>query len=467
MPVWSPVPGCPVRDAACCWAVCCPAVVGLAGAGRGHPPGAGRHGLLFLPGMFRPAAGGIATPGGWHSGFLGARRASSGALVNERSALSLATLQNCVTLLAESVGQLPLELYRRIGPDQRVPATDHPLYPLLAQAPNAWQTPFEYREFGQLSAGLRGSAYSYIERGDDGRPTALLPLHPERVQILLSAAAPTPFFRVRGIEGIVPMRHIHHVRWASRDGFGGLSPIELHADTLGYALALGDFANRSFANGPGLAGIITRPAEKPGLSQSATDSLLESWRRKFAGTDNARKVALLQEGMTFEPLKISLVDAELINALKLSSIDIARIYKIPLHMLNMLEAATYNNVENLQIQFVVFCLLPWLRRHEQAMMRDLLQSTERPEYYIEFNVSGLLRGDLQARYASYALARQWGWLSINDIRRLENLPPVAGGDAYLEPLNMKAAGSGARSDTSPAPSATAADIETLMRTLRP
>ena len=170
--------------------------------------------------------------------------------------------------------------------------------------------------------------------------------------------------------------------------------------------------------------------------------------------------------MSFEPLKVSLVDVELINALKLSSIDIARIFKIPMHMLNMLDAATFNNVEPLQIQFVAFCLIPWLRRHEQAMMRDFLLPDERADYYIEFNVGGLLRGDQQARYAAYALARQWGWLSINDIRRMENLPPVAGGDAYLEPLNMKAAGSMPPNGGKPqTPQASTEEVDAIARML--
>jgi len=166
------------------------------------------------------------------------------------------------------------------------------------------------------------------------------------------------------------------------------------------------------------------------------DRLVEQWTQRYGGSTNAKKVAMLQEGMTFKPLSMTNVDAELIPALKLGSLEIARIYKMPPHMIGELDKATFSNIEHQGIQFVIYTLLPWIKRHEQAMMRDLLLPSERANYYIEFNVSGLLRGDQKSRYEAYAVARNWGWLSVNDIRRLENLPPVAGGDVYLQPLNM-------------------------------
>lgn len=158
--------------------------------------------------------------------------------------------------------------------------------------------------------------------------------------------------------------------------------------------------------------------------------------------DNAKKVAFLQEGMTFKPISLSHVDAEIVNLMKLVGNDIARIYKIPLPMLNDLEKANYNTIEQLLIQFVVFALLPWVKRHEQAMMRDFLLPQDRRTYFIEFNLAGLLRGDQKSRYEAYAIGRQWGWLSVNDIRRLENMPPIDGGDVYLQPLNMVDASKG-------------------------
>lgn len=397
---------------------------------------------MFLSSLFSAGSGARPAPRGWVSGLLGGYRSSSGTRVNAETAMSVAAMQNCVTLLAESLAQMPLELYRRLdGAGNREIARDHPLWRVLAVAPNPWQTPFEFREFGQVAAGLGGNAYSLIDRNGAGQVTALYPMRPERIEVLTSTQSLQPFYRVAGTGDVLPMRQVHHVRWWSRNSYVGMSPLHVHRDTIGYALALTDFSSKAFANGPGLAGVLTRPVDAaPIKTQAGIDELLEKWRDKFSGSDNAKKVALLQEGMTFEPLKVSLVDVELISALKLSAIDIARIYKVPAHMINILDAATYNNVENLQIQFVIYALLPWVRRHEQAMMRDLLTDEERQSYYIEFNLGGLLRGDQRTRYAAYALARQWGWMSINDIRRLENLPPVPDGDGYLEPLNMRHAG---------------------------
>lgn len=416
---------------------------------------------MFLSELFSTGQGARSAPGGWVSGILGGRRSSSGTRVTADTAMSVAALQNCVTLLAESLAQMPLELYRRLDGGNRETARNHPLWKVLAVAPNPWQTPFEYREFGQVSVGLRGNAYSLIDRDGSGQVTALYPMQADRVEVLKSPQSLEPFYRIAGTGDVVPMRSMHHVRWWSKNSYVGMSPLELHRDTIGYAQALADFSSKAFANGPGLAGVLKRPSEAPAIkTQAGIEKVLDDWRDKFSGTDNAKKVALLQEGMAFEPIKVSLVDVELINAMKLSAIDLARIYKVPAHMINLLDAATYNNVENLQIQFVIYALMPWVRRHEQAMMRDFLTEADRADYYIEYNVGGLLRGDQTSRYAAYALARQWGWLSINDIRRLENLPPVDGGDAYLEPLNMQHASAPRTAPADSKPSKQAlADVE--------
>jgi HK97 family phage portal protein len=243
-----------------------------------------------------------------------------------------------------------------------------------------------------------------------------------------------PVYRVYGSDPM-PQRLVHHVRWMSINGYTGLSPILLHANAIGHAQAIQQYAGKSFMNGTALSGVIERPGT-PIKDQASIDKITDAWAAKFGGSGNAKKVAFLQEGMTFKPLSMTNVDAALIEALRLSTIDIARIYKIPAHMVNELERATFSNIEHQEIQFVIYTLLPWIKRHEQAKTRDLLLPSERKQYFIEYNVAGLLRGDQASRYAAYAVGRQWGWLSINDIRRLENMPPVKGGDVYLSPLNM-------------------------------
>lgn len=386
----------------------------------------------------------------WRGLIGSAGSSSAGVRVTPESALALPVIQNCVTLLAESLAQLPLELYERQDGGQRQVAVDHPLYQVLRYQPNPFQTPYDRVELSQMSAGLRGNSYSLIDRGDDGQVRELWPLDTDKVTVLKGPDL-LPYYRVAGVPDPLPMRLVHHVRWHSHNGYVGLSPMQLHADSVGLALAVRQFTGKSFANGATLSGVIERPKEVAAIKdQASIDSIVDQWGAKYSGIDNAKKVALLQEGMTFKPVSMTNVDADLAALLKLSAVDGARIYKIPLPMVNDLDKANYNTIEQLLIQFVVFALLPWAKRHEQAMMRDFLLDGDRKRYFIEFNLSGLMRGDQKSRYESYAIGRQWGWLSVNDIRRLENLPPVAGGDTYLQPLNMVAANGAAADPKNPA-----------------
>lgn len=396
---------------------------------------------------------------GWLSSLIGgSAKAASGQVVTPQTAMALPILQNCVSLLAESVAQLPLEVFERKGDGSRRAADEHPAYALLKYAPNDWQTPFESREYAQTSLGLRGNAYSFIERDGRGHPTAMVPLNPGDVQVFKGPDL-KPYYSIDGKDP-VPARFVHHVRWVSLDKYTGLSPIALHANSIGYAMALEEYGSKSFLHGTALSGVLERPKEATAIKeQKNIDDLTNAWQAKFGGAANAGKVALLQEGMTFKALTMNNVDAELINAMKLAATDITRIYKMPPPMVGIMEAATYNNVENLQIQFVIYTLMPWLRRHEQALQRDLLLSSERGRFYIEFNIGGLLRGNQEARFKAYAVARQWGWLSVNDIRRLENLPPVDGGDVYLQPLNMVAAGAQMPDDLTKATDEQVRDIQ--------
>ncbi|MGG4774838.1 phage portal protein [Paenalcaligenes sp. Me52] len=396
--------------------------------------------------LFRRATDSGQGGSGWLSGFLGGVRSAAGQDVNAKSAMAIPVLQNCVSLLAESIAQLPIELYRRLPDGGREAATDHPLYKILKYRPNPWQTSFEYREFSQMSAGLRGNSYSYIERDGGGVITGLYPMDPDNITVWKGSDL-CPYYQIAGSDERLPQRYFHHVRWMSFDNYVGASPIALHANAIGYSLALAEYSAKSFVNGTALSGVLERPRESPAIKdQKIVDAITDDWQSRFGGSGNKGKVAMLQEGMTFKPLSMSNVDADLIKALTLTGADMARIWKIPLPMLAVMEGATYNNVENLQIQFVIYALLPWIRRHESAMQRDFLRLDEMDELYIEFNIGGLLRGNQEARYKAYAIARQWGWLSVNDIRKLENLPPIPGGDVYLQPLNMVDAATGLPTD---------------------
>lgn len=383
-------------------------------------------------------------------GLLGSSRmSSSGVRVTPESAMALPSLQACVTLLAESLASCSPDLYERLDNGGRVVASAHPAFDVVRFVPNDFQTPYQYIEQNQCSAGLRGNSYVFIERREDGNIAKLWPLDTGKVSVLKGPDL-MPYYRVAGHDDVLPMRLVHHVRWHSHNGYVGLSPIELHADTIGLADAVRRFTGKSFANGSTVAGVIERPKEVAAIKDNSSIlKITDQWGEKFQGIDNHAKVALLQEGMTFKPVSMTNVDAEIVAILKLTGADIPRIFKIPLPMAGYLDEAKYNTMEQMFMHFVVFGLLPWAKRTEQAMNRDFLIPDDRRKYYFEFNLSGLMRGDQKSRYDAYAIGRQWGWLSVNDIRRLENLPPITGGDIYLQPLNMVDAGKGKPDLTNP------------------
>jgi HK97 family phage portal protein len=374
---------------------------------------------------------------------FGSSRASyakSGVVVDPKTALGLSALRRAVTLLAESVAQLPCEVYERDG-DQRKKALDHPLYDLLHNQPNKKDSSFEYFETAQGFLGLNGNHIALIERDNKANITELIPIHRDKVQILKGRDG-LPYYHLIEENKTLPMRMVHHVKAFSMDGFQGLSPLQTSADSIGLAIAVEEHASKVFSNGTTMSGVIERPAVaggvpvKPITTQGGIDNVVNSFVGKHAGIRNMFSVAMLQEGMTYKQMAMDNDKAQLIESRKMSVADLSRLYGIPLSMLNESAGESYKSIEQQSLNYVVFGLMPWLKRWESAMRRDLLLPSERKKYFIEFNVAGLIRGDMKSRYDAYAIGRQWGWLSVNDIRRLENLPPVKGGDVYLTPLNM-------------------------------
>ena len=391
---------------------------------------------MFIPQMFR----GKARPGGgnWSTvlGGIGSSQSAAGVIITPETAMALSAVRACVTLLAESVAQLPCELYRRDEKGGRQRATDHPVYDLIHSQPNKKDTSFDYFEQQQGLLGLEGNCYSIIDRDGKGYPRELIPVNPKKV-IVLKGPDGMPYYRLPDIGETLPMRMMHHVKVFSLDGFIGTSPIQTNADVLGLGLAVENHAAQVFRRGTTMSGVIERPKEAGAIkSQEAIDRLLAKWTDRYSGVRNAFSVAMLQEGRSYKQLSQDNEKAQLLQSRQWGVTEICRLYKIPPHMVQMLEKATNNNIEHQGLQFVMYTLLAWLKRHEATLMRDLLLPSERRDLYIEFNVSGLLRGDQKSRYESYALGRQWGWLSVNDIRRMENLPPIDGGGTYLTPLNM-------------------------------
>jgi HK97 family phage portal protein len=368
-------------------------------------------------------------------GSASAAYSKAGTVVDPKTALSLSALRRSVSLLAESVAQLPCEVYKRDG-DQKLKAVDHPLYDILHNQPNQKDSSFEYFETAQGFLGLNGNHIALIERDNKANITELIPIHRDKVTILKGNDG-LPYYHLIEENKTLPMRMVHHVKAFSMDGFQGLSPLQTSPDSIGLALAVEEHASKVFSNGTTLSGVIERPKEVGSIkTQSGIDTVVNSFVGKHSGIRNMFSVAMLQEGMTYKQMAMNNDQAQLIEARGMSVADVSRLYGIPLSMLSESAGESYKSIEQQSLNYVIFGLMPWLKRWESAMRRDLLLPSERKEYFIEFNVAGLIRGDMKSRYDAYAIARQWGWLSVNDIRRLENLGPVEGGNTYLTPLNM-------------------------------
>lgn len=408
---------------------------------------------MFFPALFGankhsgdkpPSTAG--NPGSWLLAALGGgTRSTSGIYVTPENALGFIAVYACVKLLAESVAQLPCNLYRRTDDNgNRERANDHPVYDLIHNAPNGWQTAFQYHEYMQGGLGLRGNAFAWVDRNNAGEVTAIIPQNPAKVDVKVGSDRRPVFDLHESGELNVPFSRMHHIAAFSTNGYTGISPIAAGREALGLAMATEKHAGTVFANGTHIKGVLERPyvAGMRPLEEPQIKGLKQQWKNLYSGIDNAGEVAVLQDGLQFKSITMSNEDAQLLASRVHDIGEVARLYNIPPHMIQLLDKATFSNIEHQGLQFVIYTLLPWLRRHESAMMRDFLTSNERRAgHYIEFNVSGLMRGDLQTRYTAYAQGRQWGWLSVNDIRRLENLPPIKSGDVYLQPLNMVEAGS--------------------------
>ncbi|OJF17284.1 MAG: phage portal protein, partial [Bacillaceae bacterium G1] len=303
--------------------------------------------------------------------------------------------------------------------------------------PNPEITSFSFRETAMAHLCLWGNAYAEIENDGAGRIRALWPLPPWRVQVERDPATQRLKYIVtldNGERQALDVSRVFHVPALSFNGLVGISPIRWAArEAIGLALATEQFGARFFDQGTNIGGVVTHPKT---LSEQASRNLRESINETYAGLGKSHRIMLLEEGMKYERIGIPPEEAQFLETRKFQVTEIARIFRVPPHMLADLERATFSNIEHQSIEFVTHTIRPWLVRWEQAIYRDLLFPDERKEYFVEFNVDGLLRGDIESRYRAYAIGRQWGWLSANDIREMENKNPIPGGDVYWAPVNM-------------------------------
>lgn len=384
-------------------------------------------------------------PAKWLVDWFGGGTSASGVTVTPTNARRIAAVWCAIKIISESVASLPVFVYKRRsdgkGKDRQ---PKNPLQSLLHDQPNPWQTSFEWLEMQQGHLCLRGNAFSEILYDGRGGIRALIPRHPDRMRVYNIAdanigdqAIAYEYVPVNGPARILFADEVLHTKGLSDDGMVGLSPIDEFRDTLGLTIGTDLYASKFFANYGNPGGVLTHPKT---LSPDAAKRLREQWEAKHTGIENAHRVAVLEEGLTWTSIGIKPQDSQLLESRKFSVAEIARIFRVPPHMLADLDRATFSNIEQQSIEFVVHTLRPWLVRWEKRLGLALLTPKERADgLFIEFNVDGLLRGDITSRYRAYSVGRQWGWLSPNDVRALENMNPREdpAGDAYHEPLNMQ------------------------------
>ena len=389
------------------------------------------------------------TAGSGYSFFFGG--SSAGKSVNERSALQMTAVYSCVRILAEAVAGLPFHLYRYTQDGGKEKAIDHSLYRLLHDEPNPEMTSFIFRETLMTHLLMYGNAYAQILRNGKGEVIALYPLMPNRMRVDRDANGQLYYTYTRSSDEANTMKgttvtlrptDVLHIPGLGFDGLVGYSPIAMAKNAIGLAIATEEYGAKFFANGAAPGGVL----EHPGVIKDP-DKLKASWNAAYQGSGNSHRIAVLEEGMKYQSIGISPEQAQFLETRKFQINEIARIFRIPPHMVGDLEKSSFSNIEQQSLEFVKYTLDPWIIRWEQSVNRALLLPAEKDTLFAKFNVDGLLRGDYASRMQGYATGIQNGFMSPNDVRTLENMdkiPDELGGNRYLCNGNMVDIGSAGR-----------------------
>ena len=396
----------------------------------------------FFSGLFRTRDAPVnRTAGSAYSFFMGG--STSGKHVNERTSMQMTAVYSCVRILSEAIASLPLNTFRYLENGGKEKAIDMGLFRLLHDEPNPEMSSFIFRETLMTHLLLWGNAYAQIIRNGKGEVIALYPLMPDRMTVDRDKSGQLYYKYTKSNDEAPTMESgsvylapsdVLHIPGLGFDGLVGYSPIAMAKNAIGLAIAAEEYGSKFYANGAAPSGVLEHPGTLKDPSR-----VRESWQATFGGSANANKVAVLEEGMKYTPISISPNEAQFLETRKFQINEIARIFRVPPHMVGDLEKSSFSNIEQQSLEFVKYTLDPWVIRWEQALYRSLLSEEEKKTVFFKFNVEGLLRGDYQSRMSGYATARQNGWMSANDIRELEDLdriPAELGGDLYLVNGNM-------------------------------
>lgn len=357
--------------------------------------------------------------------------------------MQMTAVYSCVRILAEAIAGLPLHIYRYTDNGGKEKAVDHSLYHLLHDEPNPEMTSFAFRETLMSHLLLWGNAYAQVIRNGKGEVIALYPLMPNKMTVDRDSDG-NIYYQYQRELGDAPTakgslvnlfpHEVLHIPGLGFDGLVGYSPIAMAKNAIGIAVACEEYGAKFFANGAAPGGVL----EHPGVVKDPV-RLRDSWNSVYQGSGNSHRIAVLEEGVKYSPIGISPEQAQFLETRKFQINEIARIFRVPPHMVGDLEKSSFSNIEQMSLEFVKYTLDPWVVRWEQSISRALFSFDEKSEYFVKFNVDGLLRGDYQSRMNGYSIGRQNGWMSANDIRELENqdkIPEEEGGDLYLINGNM-------------------------------
>ena len=357
----------------------------------------------------------------------------SGAEVSYSRAMGYPVFWAAVRNISETVASLPVDIVEVKDGVHRL-ATLHPVYRLLHDEPNSEMTAFSFKETVQLHLLTSGNAYVWIERDGNGRAIGLWPLFPNETCPMRDKNGRL-FYRTR-------MRHeqfdilandMLHFANTSGNGVEGMSPLKMHLESIGLGLAAQEFGANFFGRGATMRGVIEMDKA---MSPEGAERLKESWQRNYGGLGNSFGTPVLEEGMKFKQISIPPEEAQFLETRRFQIEDIARIFRIPPHLVGHLDKATFSNITEQSLEFGKYTIQPWLARWEGELNRKLLTEKEKGRFTFQFNMDELLRADPKTRSDYYDKGLKSGWLSVNEVRRRENLNPVEGGDKHLMPLNM-------------------------------
>ncbi len=363
-------------------------------------------------------------------------RTAAGVQVTESNAMQISAVWGCVRVIAETIASLPWHVIAKsrnaTGRTTREVRSDDTAWLLQTQA-NPEMSAYAWRETVIAHALTWGNGYAEIERTPDGRPQWMWPISPDRVTPERMATGGLQYrIYAEGAEYILPSADMYHLHGLGWDGLVGYSPVAMAAQSMGLSLALERFGAKFFGNGAHPGAVLEHPAK---LTPESYANLSKSVQEQISG-DNALRPFILEEGMKWHGMTIPPEEAQFLESRRFQISEICRWFRVPPHMVADLDKATFSNIEHQAIEFVTHTLMPWCKRLESEADIKLFGRVNRGTVYTKVNIGGLLRGDLPSRYAAYSTGRQWGWLSANDVREMEDLNPVPGGDEYLAPMNM-------------------------------